>query len=282
MKLLRYGPVGHERPAILDSHGAIRDLSSIVPDINGAALTPAGLALIGSVDPSTLPKIGGHPRIGPCVGDVPKFIAIGLNYSDHAAETGAAIPSEPIVFTKATSCIVGPNDDVMMVPEPCKLDWEVELGIVMGARTRHVTEEAALDYVAGYCLVNDVSERFAQAERGGSWDKGKGGDTHGPIGPWVVTKDEIPDPQALAMFLDVNGKRCQTGNTSTMIFGVKHIVSYVSRFITLVPGDIICTGTPPGVGLGMKPPVFLKPGDTMHLGIQGLGEQRQKVIPFVL
>jgi 2-keto-4-pentenoate hydratase/2-oxohepta-3-ene-1,7-dioic acid hydratase in catechol pathway len=280
MKLLRYGPVGFERPGILDRAGVIRDLSAIVLDIDADALSPEGLELIASIDPETLPAVRGPVRIGPCVASPSKFVAIGLNYSDHAKETGATPPTEPIVFLKATSCIVGPNDDVMLVPEPCELDWEVELGIVIGLRARHVPEDEVFAHVAGYCLVNDVSERYAQAKRGGTWDKGKGGDTHGPIGPWVVTRDEIADVQNLDMFLDVNGKRCQTGNTKTMIFDVKTIVSYTSRFMTLLPGDVICTGTPPGVGLGMKPPMFLKAGDEMRLGIAGLGEQRQKVVPF--
>jgi 2-keto-4-pentenoate hydratase/2-oxohepta-3-ene-1,7-dioic acid hydratase in catechol pathway len=280
MKLLRYGPPGQEKPGLLDKDGKIRDLSGKLADINGAALSPASLDALRKLDPAALPLVPGNPRLGPCVGGVSKLVCVGLNYSDHAAETGAKVPSEPILFQKATSCIIGPNDDVMLPRDSKKGDWEVELGIVIGTTARYVPEAKSLDYVAGYCLFNDVSEREFQIERLGQWTKGKSADTFGPMGPWMVTKDEVPDPQNLDMFLDVSGVRRQTGNTRTMIFGVQHLVSYISRFMTLLPGDVIPTGTPPGVGLGMKPPVFLKPGDTMHLGIQGLGEQTQKVVAY--
>jgi ureidoglycolate lyase len=278
MKLLRVGAKGAEKPAILASDGSIRDLSSVVDDIAGDVLTPAGLAKIEAADISALPTLSASERIGPCVGRVGKFICIGLNYADHAAETGAPIPAEPIIFMKATSAIIGPNDDVIIPKNAIKPDWEVELGIVIGAEARYVEVEDAMNHVAGYCLINDVSERHFQTERGGTWDKGKGSDTFGPIGPWVVTKDEVADPQNLAMWLEVDGKRYQNGSTKTMIFDVKTIVSYVSQFMSLQPGDIISTGTPPGVGMGIKPePVWLKPGNVMHLGIEGLGEQRQNV-----
>ncbi|HWK45852.1 MAG TPA: fumarylacetoacetate hydrolase family protein [Stellaceae bacterium] len=282
MKLLRYGPVGQEKPGLLDKAGRIRDLSGIVPDIDGAVLAPARLAELAKLDPDSLPTVGGTPRIGPCVGSISKLVCVGLNYSDHAAETGAQIPSEPILFMKATTCIVGPNDAVMLPRGGDKTDWEVELGIVIGTRASYVPIEHSFDYVAGYCVVNDVSERAFQIERQGQWTKGKSADTFGPVGPWMVTRDEIPDPQALDMFLDVSGTRRQTGNTRTMIYGVQHLVSYISHFMTLLPGDVISTGTPPGVGMGMKPPQFLKAGDVMHLGIAGLGEQTQKVVPFGL
>jgi 2-keto-4-pentenoate hydratase/2-oxohepta-3-ene-1,7-dioic acid hydratase in catechol pathway len=279
MKLLRYGDVGHEKPGILDAHGAIRDLSAHVHDIDGATLQPASLAKLAALDPTTLPKVEGAPRIGACVVRPTNFVCIGLNYADHAAETGAAIPKEPIVFLKSLGAYAGPNDPVKIPRGSKKTDWEVELGVVIGASASYVTEEAAMDHVAGYCVVNDVSEREFQSERGGTWDKGKGCDTFGPTGPWMVTKDEIADPQALALWLDVDGKRMQDGSTATMIFGVKKLVSYVSHFMTLHPGDIISTGTPPGVGLGMKPtPVFLKAGQTMRLGVAGLGEQKQQVV----
>jgi len=278
MKLLRYGAPGAEKPALLDRDGKIRDLSGIVSDISGATLAPAGLDALRALDPTALPLVAGTPRIGACVGQVSKFLAIGLNYADHAAETGAKIPVEPPLFQKAVSCISGPNDDVVLPRGSQKTDHEVELGLVIGTRASYVSEADALDYVAGYCLVNDVSERAFQMERGGQWTKGKGCDTFGPIGPWLVTKDEIPDPQDLTMFLDVNGTRRQTGHTGTMIFPVRFIVSYLSQFMTLMPGDVITTGTPPGVGLGMKPPQFLKAGDTMHAGIAGLGEQRQRIV----
>ncbi|MBK1794919.1 fumarylacetoacetate hydrolase family protein [Devosia sp. WQ 349] len=278
MKLLRVGAKGAEKPAILAFDGSIRDLSSVVDDIAGDVLTPAGLAKIEKADLASLPTLSASERIGPCVGRVGKFICIGLNYADHAAETGAPIPAEPIIFMKATSAIIGPNDDVIIPKNSIKPDWEVELGIVIGTEARYVELEDAMDHVAGYCLINDVSERHFQTERGGTWDKGKGSDTFGPIGPWVVTKDEVTDPQNLGMWLEVDGKRYQNGSTKTMIFDVKTIVSYVSQFMSLQPGDVISTGTPPGVGMGIKPePVWLKPGNVMHLGIDGLGEQRQNV-----
>jgi 2-keto-4-pentenoate hydratase/2-oxohepta-3-ene-1,7-dioic acid hydratase in catechol pathway len=280
MKFLRYGEAGQEKPGILDADGAIRDLSAHVSDLSGAALAPDALAKLGAVDVNSLPKVEGNPRLGPCVAGTGKFICIGLNYADHAAESGMAVPPEPVIFMKATSCIQGPDDPVMLPEGSQKSDWEVELGIVIGERARYVDEADALDHVAGYCVVNDVSEREFQMDRGGTWDKGKGCDTFGPIGPWLVTPDEVPDPQSLDLWLDVNGRRMQTGNTRTMIFGVKTIVSYVSRFMTLLPGDVVITGTPPGVGLGMKPPVFLRAGDVMTLGVEGLGTQRQRVVPF--
>ena len=277
MKLVRYGLAGQERPGLLDSDGRIRDLADIGPDY----LTSAGLADLAKLDPRSLPLVEGTPRLGVPVARVGKFIAIGLNFVDHAAESNLPIPKEPVVFTKATSSLAGPNDQVMLPKDSAKSDWEVELGVVIGRRASYVEQTEALDHVAGYCVVNDVSEREYQIERGGTWDKGKGCDTFGPVGPWLVTKDEVPDPQALAMWLDVNGKRMQTGNTRTMIFGVAEIVSYLSRFMTLLPGDIVTTGTPAGVGMGIKPePIFLKPGDVMTLGIEGLGEQRQEVIAW--
>jgi 2,4-diketo-3-deoxy-L-fuconate hydrolase len=280
MKLLRCGPAGQERPGLLDDTGKIRDLTAVLPDINGATIAPPSLAKLAAIDPATLPIIHGEPRIGPCVGQVSKFICVGLNYSDHAAETGSPIPTEPILFHKATSCIIGPNDDVMLPKDSVKTDWEVELGIVIGSKASYVEESAALEYVAGFCVVNDVSEREFQIERQGQWTKGKGCDTFGPIGPWLVTPDEVPNLSNLAMFCDVNGERRQSGSTRTMIFNVPFLVSYISRFMTLLPGDVISTGTPPGVGLGMKPPQYLKAGDEMRLGIEGLGEQRQKVVAF--
>ncbi|NJM35128.1 MAG: fumarylacetoacetate hydrolase family protein [Rhodomicrobium sp.] len=282
MKLVRYGPVGSERPGLIDADGKVRDLSAHVADITGAAIAPDNLARLAAIDPVTLPVIYGAPRLGPCVAHVPKFIGVGLNYSDHAAETGQPIPSEPILFHKATSSIIGPNDDVMLPKDSVKLDWEVELGVVIGAKARYVEESAALDYVAGFCVVNDLSEREFQMERGGQWTKGKGGDTFGPIGPWLVTKDEIADAANLNLSCDVNGERRQSGNTATMVFKVPFLISYISRFMTLMPGDVIATGTPPGVGLGMQPPQFLKAGDVMRLSIDGLGTQRQKVVPFRL
>ncbi len=279
MKLLRWGPAGVEKPGLLDRDGVLRDLSGVVPDINGAALSPAGLAKLAALDVNGLPKVPGTPRIGPCVTGMTNFVCIGLNYADHAAEAGAPIPKEPIVFLKSLGAVCGPNDDVMIPRGSAKTDWEVELGIVIGSTARYVPEEQALEYVAGYCVVNDVSEREFQIERGGQWDKGKGCDTFGPIGPWMVTKDEIADPHNLKMFCEVDGHRYQDGCTATMIFGVKKLVSYVSHFMTLHPGDIISTGTPPGVGMGVKPhPVFLKPGQTMHLGVEGLGTQTQRTI----
>ena len=279
MKLLRVGAPGAEKPAILAADGTLRDLSSHVPEINGAALSPAALAKIAAIDPSSLPKVEGNPRIGACVARPVNFVCIGLNYADHAAETGAAIPKEPIVFLKSLGAYSGPNDDVLIPRGSKKTDWEVELGIVIGTKASYVPENQAMDHVAGYCGINDVSEREFQAERGGTWDKGKGCDTFGPTGPWMVTKDEVPDPQDLALWCEVDGKRMQDGSTKTMIFGVKHLVSYVSHFITLHPGDVIATGTPPGVGLGIKPePVFLKAGQVMRLGVQGLGEQQQRLV----
>jgi len=279
MKLLRYGPRGQEKPGILDASGALRDLSGVVSDIDAATLAAGGLAKIRAADVAALPAVSGSPRIGACVGAMGKVICIGLNYSDHAAETGAAIPKEPIVFMKATSAVQGPNDEVRIPRGSKKTDWEVELGVIIGKTAKYVSEADALSHVAGYCVANDVSEREFQAERGGQWTKGKSCDTFGPIGPWFVTADEVADPQNLDMFCDVNGKRMQNGNTRTMIFPVKHIIHYLSQMMSLHPGDVIMTGTPPGVGLGVKPePVFLKPGDTMHLGIAGLGEQRQTLV----
>lgn len=279
MKLLRYGPAGQEKPGMLDAAGAIRDLSGVIPDITGDVLSPAALAKIAAVDVNSLPKVAGNPRLGSPVTGMKNLICIGLNYADHAAETGAPIPKEPIVFLKSLNALQGPNDDVVIPRGSVKTDYEVELCIIIGTRAKYVSEDQALDHVAGYAVGNDVSEREWQAERGGAWDKGKGFDTFGPLGPWLVTKDEIPDPQNLAMYCDVDGVREQNGSTKTMIFGVKQIVSYVSQCITLNPGDVIFTGTPPGVGLGKKPtPIFLKAGQTMKLGIAGLGEQTQKLV----
>ena len=277
MKLLRVGPKGAEKPAILHTDGTYRDLSTVVPDIAGAAITAEGLAKIAAADASKLPVLDKSLRIGPCVGSVGKFMCIGLNYADHAAETGAAIPAEPILFMKATSAIIGPYDDVILPKNTLKPDWEVELGVVIGKEAKYIEEKDALDYVAGYCVVNDLSERHFQTERGGQWTKGKSADTFGPIGPWLVTKDEVKDVQNLKMWLDVDGHRYQGGSTKTMIFGVAHIVAYLSQFMSLQPGDVITTGTPPDVGMGKKPePIWLKPGQTMKLGIEGLGEQQQK------
>ncbi|MES2946645.1 MAG: fumarylacetoacetate hydrolase family protein [Pseudomonadota bacterium] len=280
MKLVRYGQPGKEKPGLIDAEGKLRDLSKVVKDIGPDQLGDEVLAKIAALDVAKLPVVKGSPRYGCPVNGTPKFIAIGLNYADHAAESGLPIPAEPVVFMKATSCIQGPNDPVMLPKGSVKTDWEVELGVVIGTRARYVSQKDALKYVAGYCTINDVSEREFQIERGGTWDKGKGCDTFGPIGPWLVTRDEVPNPQKLAMWLDLNGKRMQTGNTKTMVFSVAKIVSYVSQFMTLMPGDIITTGTPPGVGLGMKPPLYVKKGDVMTLGIQGLGEQRQEVVAF--
>jgi 2,4-diketo-3-deoxy-L-fuconate hydrolase len=280
MKLLRYGAPGQEKPGLMDASGAIRDLSGHVSDIGPAELSAESLARLAAIDPNSLPKVEGAVRYGACVGNVGKFIAIGLNFADHAAESGAAVPAEPIVFMKATTCIQGPNDEVMIPKDSVKTDWEVELGVVIGKTARYVEEADALDYVAGYCTINDVSEREFQLERGSQWDKGKGCDTFGPLGPWLVTKDEVGDVQNLDMWLDVNGKRMQTGNTRTMVFGCAHLVSYLSRFMTLSPGDVITTGTPPGVGLGFKPPVYLKAGDKISLGIEKLGEQHQNVVAW--
>ncbi len=278
MKLVRYGEIGHERPALLDDQGILRDISAIVPDIAGETLLPENIARLRAVNPATLPAVEGSPRIGACVGNVGKFLCIGLNYRDHAEESGMAIPEEPVLFTKATSSIVGPNDDVEIPRGSEKTDWEVELGVVIGKPAKYVSVENALEHVAGYCVINDVSERAYQLERGGTWDKGKGCDTFGPIGPWLVTADEIADPQNLDMWLDVDGKRYQNGSTRTMIFDVATIVSYLSEFMTLQPGDVISTGTPPGVGFGQRPQVYLKAGQTMRLGIAGLGEQQQKTV----
>ncbi len=277
MKLLRIGPKGHERPALLDADGRPRDLGGVLGDITAATLAPEGLAALRRLDPASLP-LAGEGRIGLPWSVCRKFVCVGLNYADHAAEAGMPIPAEPVLFTKPTSCMVGCNDPVVLPQGSVKTDWEVELGVVIGRTARYVAEADALSHVAGYCVVNDVSEREYQLERGGTWDKGKGCDTFGPVGPWLVTADEVPDPQALALWLDVNGRRCQSGSTRTMVFGVAQLVSYISRFTTLYPGDLISTGTPPGVGMGMKPsPVYLKPGDTLRLGVDGLGEQRQAV-----
>lgn len=274
MKLMRVGPLGQEKPAILDKDGKVRDLSGHVADIGGAAISPEGLAKIAAIDPASLPEIA-VDRIGACVAGTGKFICIGLNYSDHAAETGAAVPPEPVIFMKATSAICGPNDDVLIPRTSEKTDWEVELGVVIGKTAKYVSEADAMDYVAGYCVSHDVSERAFQTERSGQWTKGKSCDTFGPIGPWLVTKDEIADPQNLKMWLSVNGKMMQDGSSKTMVYGVAHLVSYLSQFMSLHPGDVISTGTPPGVGLGMKPPQFLKAGDVVELGIEGLGTQKQ-------
>lgn len=277
MKLLRYGPAGAEKPGMIDADGTLRDLSAHIDDLNGANLSDAVLAKLAALDPASLPAVDGTPRIGPCVGDIGKFMCIGLNYSDHAAETGATLPEHPILFMKANSAIVGPNDTVVMPRGSEMTDWEVELGVVIGKTAKYVSKADALDYVAGYCVVNDVSERHFQKHLSGNWTKGKSCDTFGPTGPWMVTRDEIPDPQALDMNLDVNGKRMQTGNTSTMIFSVAEIIEHLSQLFTLHPGDVIATGTPPGVGLGMKPPTFLKEGDVMEVHINGLGTQTQNV-----
>jgi len=278
MKLLRYGPIGHEKPGMLDADGGIRDLSGVVGDIAGDTLTPEGIATLAAIDPATLPLVDGTPRYGACVGAVGKFICIGLNYSDHAAESGMDVPKEPVVFNKWTSAICGPDDAVEMPRGSTKLDWEVELGVVIGKPGRYIDEADAMAHVAGYCVINDVSEREYQLERGGTWDKGKGCDTFGPIGPWLVTADEVPDPQALRLWLEVDGHKYQDGTTATMVFGVAEIVSYLSRFMSLQSGDVISTGTPPGVGLGQKPPKYLAVGNVMRLGIDGLGEQTQRVV----
>lgn len=275
MKLLRFGERGAEKPGLRDDAGAIRDLSGHIDDINGSTLSPDALQQLAAIDADTLPLVAPDVRMGPCVGNIGKIVCVGLNYSDHAAEAGMPVPDEPILFMKATSAINGPNDVVTIPRNSEKTDWEVELGVVIGSVARHVTQEAALEHVAGYCVVNDVSEREFQLERSGQWVKGKSADTFAPIGPWMVTSDEVPDPQALDLWLEVNGKRCQDGNTNKMIFGVRTLVSYISQFMTLEPGDVIATGTPPGVGQGQKPPSFLKPGDVMRLGVAGLGEQQQ-------
>lgn len=279
MKLLRYGQPGQERPGMLDAQGRLRDLSQHIADVGGAALLPASLAKLRALDSATLPLVEGQPRLGACVGGIGKFICIGLNYADHAAETGAAIPEEPVVFNKWTSAVIGPHDRVEIPRGSQKTDWEVELGVVIGQGGRYISEADAMRHVAGYCVINDVSEREYQIERGGTWDKGKGCDTFGPIGPWLVTADEIADPHSLNLWLEVDGKRYQDGNTSTMIFRIPQIVSYLSRFMSLQPGDVISTGTPPGVGMGQKPQaIYLRAGQTMRLGIEGLGEQRQQTV----
>ena len=278
MKLVRYGATGQEKPGMIDADGTLRDLSAHVADITGATLGDDSIAKLRAMDPATLPAVEGNPRMSACVGDIGKFMCIGLNYADHAAETGADIPEHPILFMKANSAITGPNDDVVMPRGSATTDWEVELGVVIGKAAKYVSEEEALDYVAGYCLCNDVSERHFQTSLTGQWTKGKSCDTFGPTGPWLVTRDEVEDPQNLDMWLDVNGKRMQTGNTKTMIFTVAQVISHLSQLFTLHPGDVISTGTPPGVGMGMKPePVYLKDGDVMELSIQGLGVQRQNV-----
>jgi len=281
MKLLRYGPRGAEKPGLLDADGQIRDLSGHVADITGAELSPASLKKLAAIDPKSLPLVSGSPRYGVPVKGVSKFIAVGLNFADHAAESNLPIPEEPVLFTKAVSCLTGPNDPVMIPKGSLKTDWEVELGVVIGSRASYVSEAEALDHVAGYVLINDVSERAFQIERGGTWDKGKGCDTFGPVGPWMVTSDEVGDPQNLGMWLDVNGQRKQDGSSKTMIFPISKLVSYISEFMTLEPGDLITTGTPPGVGMGQKPePVYLKAGDEIRLGIEKLGEQRQIVVAW--
>jgi len=278
MKLLRYGSVGNEKPGLLDQDGSIRDLSSVINDIDGETLSPRSIEQLSGIELESLPTVAGEPRLGTCVGNIGKLVCIGLNYSDHAKESGMAIPTEPIVFMKAISAISGPNDNIELIRGSEKTDWEVELGIVIGSHTKYVTEDDALDHVAGYCVVNDISERHWQLERQGNWTKGKSGDTYGPVGPWMVTRDEVPNPQALDLWLKVNGKTMQDGNTDTMIFGVKTIVSYLSQCMSLQPGDVIATGTPPGVGQGMNPPVFLKAGDEVETSVAGLGTQKQTVI----
>ena len=278
MKLLRFGNSGEEKPGIIDENGKIRDLSDVIDDINGNTISPESLDKLKSLDVSSLPQVTGNPRIGPCVNKVGKFLCIGLNYSDHAAETGLEPPEEPILFSKATSAIIGPNDNVEIPRTSTATDWEVELGVIIGKKAKYISEAEAKNYIAGYCVVNDVSERDFQIKRSGQWTKGKSCDTFGPIGPYLVTTDEIEDVQNLSMYLDVNGKRMQTGSTKTMIFSAYHIVHYLSQFMTLFPGDVIATGTPPGVGMGMQPPVYLKPGDVMKLGIDKLGDQEQKCV----
>ena len=278
MKLVRYGAPGQEKPGLLDAAGQVRDLSAHVADIAGPVLSSEGLEALRAIDPESLPLVEGEPRFGPCVGSVGKFLCIGLNYADHAAESGLTVPPEPVMFTKATSAIVGPDDDVAIPRGSVKTDWEVELGIVIGTTAKYVSEEDAPRHIAGYCVINDVSEREYQLERHGTWDKGKGCDTFGPIGPWLVTADEVADPGNLHMWLEVNGKRFQDGSTATMVYKPAFLVSYLSSFMSLHPGDVISTGTPPGVGMGQNPPVFLKPGDRMELGIEGLGVQRQQVV----
>mgnify|MGYP000586523103 CR=1 FL=1 len=280
MKLLRFGELGQERPALLDAEGLIRDLSGVVEDIAEDTLTPEGLERIGEIDPASLPIVEGTPRIGACVGRVGKLICVGLNYADHAAEAGMDLPPEPILFMKATSSICGPNDDIRIPRGSEKTDWEVELGIVIGKEARYLEPEDAMDHVAGYCVVNDISERAFQIERAGQWVKGKSADTFGPIGPWMVTRDEVADPQDLGLWLSVDGQKYQDGTTRTMVFGVAHLVHYISQFMSLQPGDIIATGTPPGVGMGQRPQTFLRAGQVMELGIEGLGQQRQRTIAW--
>lgn len=279
MKLLRFGPKGKEKPGLLDARGRMRDLSAVVADIDGGALSDDSLERLRTLDPTSLPMIDGNPRIGPCVGRVGKFVCIGLNYADHAAESNLPVPLEPAVFGKWTSAICGPNDDIEIPRGSAKTDWEVELGVVIGKEAKYVSEADALGYVAGYCVINDVSEREWQLEHGTQWDKGKGFDTFGPIGPWLVTKDEVADPQQLELWLEVDGRRYQSGNTRTMVFGVARLVSYLSNVMSLQPGDVISTGTPPGVGLGQKPPVYLRAGQVIRLGIEGLGVQQQRTVP---
>jgi 2-keto-4-pentenoate hydratase/2-oxohepta-3-ene-1,7-dioic acid hydratase in catechol pathway len=278
MKLLRFGPPGHEKPGVIDANGAIRDLSGVIPDVAGAALHPDALERLRAINPCSLPIVEGQPRLGPCIGGVGKFICVGLNYSDHAAEAGMSLPTEPIIFMKATSSISGPNDNIVIPRGSEKTDWEVELGVVIGLHAKYVSEKDAFAHVAGYCVVNDLSERAFQLERSGQWVKGKSADTFGPLGPWLVTRDEVPDWQNLDLWLDVDGQRRQRGSTSTMVFGVPFLVSYLSRFMSLQPGDVISTGTPPGVGMGQRPPTYLRPGHEVRLGIHGLGEQRQLVV----
>jgi 2-keto-4-pentenoate hydratase/2-oxohepta-3-ene-1,7-dioic acid hydratase in catechol pathway len=280
MKLLRYGPSGQERPGLLDSAGRIRDLSGSIVDLDPATLNAESLAALASLDPETLPLVEGSPRLGPCVGRIGKFLCIGLNYADHAAETGATVPSEPVIFMKATSAVVGPDDEIIQPLGSTKLDWEVELGLVIGKEARNVAEAEALDHVAGFCVINDVSERAFQLDGTGTWDKGKGCDTFGPIGPWLVTPDDVGDLDALSMWLTVNGETFQNGSTRTMVFKPAFLVAYVSRFMSLQPGDVISTGTPPGVGMGQEPPRYLAPGDVVELGIEGLGRQRQTVVAY--
>ncbi|MBM3519927.1 MAG: fumarylacetoacetate hydrolase family protein [Alphaproteobacteria bacterium] len=278
MKLLRYGAKGREKPGLIDKDDRIRDLSGVIADISGETVAPKSLARLRRIKPESLPLVKGAPRIGACIANPQKFIAIGLNYSDHAAESGLQVPKEPVVFTKQVSCLSGPDDDVTIPPKSKKSDWEVELGVIIGTRAKNIAKKDALAHVAGYCTINDLSEREFQAERSGQWTKGKSYDTFGPVGPWLVTADEVKDPQKLHLWLELNGKRVQDGTTATMVFGVAHIVAYLSQFFTLMPGDIITTGTPPGVGMGMKPQRFLKPGDRMRIGIDGLGEQNQLVV----
>jgi 2-keto-4-pentenoate hydratase/2-oxohepta-3-ene-1,7-dioic acid hydratase in catechol pathway len=278
MKLLRYGAKGKEKPGLVDKDGRIRDLSGVIADINCETISPKGLARLAKIKPESLPLVRGKPRIGACVANPQKFIAIGLNYSDHAAESNLPVPPEPVVFTKQVSCVSGPFDDVTLPPKSKKSDWEVELGVIIGTRAKNIKKSDALKHVAGYCTINDLSEREFQAERAGQWTKGKSYDTFGPIGPWLVTADEVKDPQKLSLWLELNGKRVQDGSTATMVFGVAHIVAYLSQFFTLMPGDVITTGTPPGVGMGMKPQRFLKPGDVMRICVEGLGVQEQTVV----